>query len=87
VLAVQCWPVVWITLLLLLLLRPVLLLAPLADVLLIILLCSALCFSSPRLKLDGPYDSKVLPVLLAVTLITSLVVVFSGAIARLHSDA
>jgi hypothetical protein len=39
-----------------------------------------------RLKLDGPYDSRVLPILLAVTLITSLLVVFSGAIARLHSD-
>lgn len=40
-----------------------------------------------RLKLDGPYDSKVLPVVLAVTLVTSLLVVFTGAVSRLHSDA
>lgn len=40
-----------------------------------------------RLKMDGPYDSRALPVILAITLITSLLVVFSGAIVRLHSDA
>jgi hypothetical protein len=39
-----------------------------------------------RLKLDGPYDSKVLPIMLAITLVASLLVVFSGAIVRLHSD-
>jgi hypothetical protein len=40
-----------------------------------------------RLKLDGPYDSKVLPAVLAVTLVSSLIVVFSGAVMRLHSDS
>jgi hypothetical protein len=40
-----------------------------------------------RLKLDGPYDSKVLPAVLAVTLTSSLIVVFSGAVMRLHSDS
>jgi hypothetical protein len=40
-----------------------------------------------RLKLDGPYDSKVLPAVLAVTLVTSLIVVFAGAVVRLHSDS
>eukprot|EP00878_Enallax_costatus_P001908 GHUV01002069.1.p1 GENE.GHUV01002069.1~~GHUV01002069.1.p1 ORF type:complete len:131 (+),score=29.16 GHUV01002069.1:1421-1813(+) len=40
-----------------------------------------------QLKLDGPYDSKVLPIILAVTLVTSLVIVFSGAIVRLQSDS
>ncbi|WIA20489.1 hypothetical protein OEZ85_004889 [Tetradesmus obliquus] len=39
------------------------------------------------LKLDGPYDSKVLPAVLAVTLVASLMVVFSGAVMRLHSDS
>eukprot|EP00882_Tetradesmus_deserticola_P011407 GHRQ01012069.1.p1 GENE.GHRQ01012069.1~~GHRQ01012069.1.p1 ORF type:complete len:130 (+),score=59.80 GHRQ01012069.1:201-590(+) len=39
------------------------------------------------LKLDGPYDSKVLPAVLAVTLVSSLLVVFSGAVVRLHSDS
>lgn len=39
-----------------------------------------------QLKLDGPYDSKVLPIMLAITLVSSLLVVFSGAIVRLHSD-
>jgi hypothetical protein len=28
----------------------------------------------------------MLPIILAVTLVTSLMVVFSGAVARLHSD-
>jgi hypothetical protein len=42
--------------------------------------------SPRRLKLDGPYDSRMLPIILAVTLVTSLMVVFSGAVARLHSD-
>lgn len=38
-------------------------------------------------KQDGPYDSKVLPIVLAITLIASLVVVLAGAIARLGADA
>jgi hypothetical protein len=37
-----------------------------------------------RLKMDGPYDSRVLPVLLTVTLAASLIIVFSGAVVRLH---
>lgn len=40
-----------------------------------------------RLKLDGPYDSRALPIILAVTLVTSLVIVFSGAVVRLQSDS
>jgi len=49
---------------------------------LLLCLCVVLC----RLKLDGPYDSRVLPIMLAVTLVMSLLVVFSGAVVRLHSD-
>ena len=33
-------------------------------------------------KLDGPYDSRLLPVLLGVMLIISLLIVFGGAIAE-----
>jgi hypothetical protein len=47
----------------------------------------ALLLLACRLKLDGPYDSKVLPAVLAVTLVSSLLVVFSGAVMRLHSDS
>ncbi len=32
--------------------------------------------------MDGPYDSRVLPVLLASILMVALVIVFSGAIAQ-----
>lgn len=39
-----------------------------------------------RMKMDGPYDSKVLPVVLALCLVASLVVVFSGAVVRLHDE-
>ena len=35
-----------------------------------------------RAKMDGPYDSRVLPVLLASILMVALVIVFSGAIAQ-----
>jgi hypothetical protein len=37
--------------------------------------------------MDGPYDSKVLPIMLSVTLVTSLIIVFSGAVVRLHEGA
>lgn len=37
-----------------------------------------------QMKMDGPYDSKTLPVVLAVALIASLAVVFGGAVERLH---
>jgi hypothetical protein len=33
--------------------------------------------------MDGPYDSRVLPVLLASILIVALVLVFAGSIAQL----
>ncbi|CAL5222867.1 g5293 [Coccomyxa viridis] len=33
-------------------------------------------------KMDGPYDSRVLPVLLASILMVALIIVFSGAIAQ-----
>jgi nitrate/nitrite transporter NarK len=36
------------------------------------------------LKMDGPYDSKALPIVLAVALVASLAVVFGGAVERLH---
>eukprot|EP00877_Chromochloris_zofingiensis_P009474 jgi/Chrzof1/4780/Cz14g26060.t1 len=39
-----------------------------------------------QMKMDGPYDSKVLPVVLALCLVASLVVVFSGAVVRLHDE-
>ena len=35
-----------------------------------------------RAKMDGPYDSRVLPVLLASILMVALIIVFSGAIAQ-----
>ncbi|GBG00376.1 vacuolar transporter chaperone [Raphidocelis subcapitata] len=38
------------------------------------------------LKADGPYDSKLLPAVLATCLVSSLMVVFSGAVVRLHSE-
>ena len=37
--------------------------------------------------MDGPYDSKALPAVLAVCLVTSLMVVFSGAVVRLTEGA
>lgn len=39
-----------------------------------------------RLKADGPYDSRFLPATLAVCLVSSLMVVFSGAVVRLRSE-
>lgn len=33
-------------------------------------------------KMDGPYDSRMLPVLLAVILMVALIIVFSGAVAE-----
>lgn len=33
-------------------------------------------------KMDGPYDSRMLPVLLAVILMVALLIVFSGAVAE-----
>jgi hypothetical protein len=36
------------------------------------------------MKMDGPYDSKVLPVLLSIAMIAALVVVFTGAVVRLQ---
>ena len=39
-----------------------------------------------RMKADGPYDSRMLPATLAVCLVASLSVVFSGAVVRLHSE-
>ncbi|KAK9918221.1 hypothetical protein WJX75_002340 [Coccomyxa subellipsoidea] len=33
-------------------------------------------------KMDGPYDSRLLPVLLAVILMVALLIVFSGAVAE-----
>ena len=39
-----------------------------------------------RIKADGPYDSRLLPAVLAVCLVSSLMVVFSGAVVRLHSE-
>ncbi len=38
------------------------------------------------MKADGPYDSRLLPATLAVCLVSSLMVVFSGAVVRLHSE-
>ena len=35
-----------------------------------------------RAKMDGPYDSRLLPVLLAVILMVALIIVFSGAVAE-----
>lgn len=35
-----------------------------------------------RAKMDGPYDSRFLPVLLAVILMVALLIVFSGAVAE-----
>ncbi len=35
-----------------------------------------------RAKMDGPYDSRMLPVLLAVILMVALLIVFSGAVAE-----
>ena len=35
-----------------------------------------------RAKMDGPYDSRLLPVLLAVILMVALLIVFSGAVAE-----
>jgi hypothetical protein len=32
--------------------------------------------------MDGPYDSRLLPVLLAVILMVALLIVFSGAVAE-----
>jgi len=40
-----------------------------------------------QLKMDGPYDSRVLPIMLSVTLVASLIIVFSGAVVRLHEGA
>lgn len=40
-----------------------------------------------QLKMDGPYDSRTLPILLATTLVGALIVVFAGAILRLQGDA
>ncbi len=36
-----------------------------------------------RAKLDGPYDSRYLPVLLTAVLLLSMGVVFGGAVIRL----
>lgn len=36
----------------------------------------------PRAKMDGPYDSRLLPVLLAIILMVALLIVFSGAVAE-----
>ena len=35
-----------------------------------------------RAKMDGPYDNRLLPVLLAVILMVALLIVFSGAVAE-----
>lgn len=35
-------------------------------------------------KMDGPYDNRILPVILSVALIASLLVVFGGAVARIN---
>jgi hypothetical protein len=45
-----------------------------------------LCARPRRLKADGPYDSRLLPGTLAVCLVSALMVVFSGAVVRLHSS-
>ena len=37
-------------------------------------------------KADGPYDSRVLPIALAVALIVMLLLVFGGAVAELVSN-
>eukprot|EP00983_Pelagomonas_calceolata_P023720 747015-Pelagomonas_calceolata.AAC.1 len=42
-----------------------------------------LTFMSCRAKLDGPYDSRALPIMLSGLLLLSLGVVFSGALVRL----
>lgn len=39
-----------------------------------------------QMKMDGPYDSKGLPVVLAVALVASLCIVFGGAVERLHES-
>ena len=37
--------------------------------------------------MDGPYDSRLLPVLLTICLVVSMSLVFGGAVMRLTSKA
>lgn len=40
-----------------------------------------------QLKMDGPYDNRVLPVCLSIAMIVALLMVFGGAVARLQGAA
>jgi hypothetical protein len=40
-----------------------------------------------RQKLDGPYDNRVLPVVLTIVLMTFLTVVWVGAVVSYRHDA
>ena len=40
-----------------------------------------------RLKLDGPYDNKIMPVVLSLTLIVALSITFVSSIIAFENDA
>ena len=40
-----------------------------------------------RQKLDGPYDNKIMPVVLSVTLIVALSITFASSIIAFENDA
>lgn len=40
-----------------------------------------------QLKMDGPYDNRILPGIISVAMIATLLVVFGGAVMRLQSSA
>lgn len=63
------------------------LLMPLSLPVTLVVCCvrAILLLASCSLKMDGPYDSRLLPVLLCTALTVSMTVVFSGAIARMVS--
>ena len=40
-----------------------------------------------RQKLDGPYDNKIMPIVLSVTLIVALSITFASSIIAFENDA
>ena len=46
-----------------------------------------LVLSLRRQKLDGPYDNKIMPVVLSVTLIVALSITFASSILAFEQDA
>jgi hypothetical protein len=40
-----------------------------------------------QLKMDGPYDNRLLPVVISVVLVCALLIVFAGAVSRLQEPA